>query len=360
MARVALAAFSVGFLLTAFGGTSGAAAPATAQRLEAANPTWSPDGKRIAFAYLGAPRGRVEVMSAADGSGKHASYSADSCCEPVLWAAGNRIAFVSNFELFSVDQGSGKPTKRFSGTPWFILSPNRETVALDDGCGCGHAPDSIALVSVRGGRPFVIARPKNTSDSIDGFSPDGTQLVFTRAPWNYNGNPKGRPAIMVENIHLRGAPVPLARSGLIGSSYVPSNAVWPQWSPDGKWIAYVAPGAKPKLELVSTAGGKSTVLASRFDAAAAYSWSPRSDRIALTVQATVKLANLVTVDLTGRKTVVSGSINWISDDSWDRPQWSPDGSKLVFMGLVGPNVPGRPPAGVWIVDADSKNLKRLA
>jgi Tol biopolymer transport system component len=44
----------------------------------------------------------------------------------------------------------------------------------------------------------------------------------------------------------------------------------------------------------------------------------------------------------------------------DRPQWSPDGSKLVFMGLVGRNVPGRPPAGVWVVDADGANLKRLA
>jgi Tol biopolymer transport system component len=357
---VALAALGVGLLLMACGGASRAAALSTTKRVEAANPAWSPDGTQIAFAYLGVPRGRVEVMSAADGSGKRARYSADSCCEPVLWAADNRIAFVSNFELFSIGKGSGNATKLFSGTPWFILAPNRETVALDDGCGCGHAPDSIALVSVRGGKPFVIARPKNTSDSINGFSPDGTQLVFTRAPWNYNGNPKGTRAIMVENIHLRGAPVPLARSGLIGSSHVPSNAVWPQWSPDGKWIAYVAPGTKPKLELVSTTGGKPTVLASRFDAAAGFSWSPRSDRIAFTARATVKLANLVTADLTGRQTVVSGSINWISDDGADRPQWSPDGSKLVFMGLVGPNVPGRPPAGVWIVDADGTNLKRLA
>lgn len=337
------------------------ALPANAATLpEAANPTWSADGTQIAYAELGVPNGSVRVMNAADGGGKRTLFTSDSCCEPVLWGAGNRIAFVANYQLFTVGRSGGKATKLFTNTPWFILSPNRETIALDSGCGCGHAPDSIVLMSVRGGKPFVIARPKNTSDSIDGFSPDGTQLVFTRAPWNYNGNPKGKPAIMVENIHLRGAPVPLARSGVIGSSYLPPSAVRPQWSPDGKWIVYVAPGAKPKLELVSTTGGKPTVLASKFDAAAAFSWSPRSDGIALTVQATVKLANLVTVDLKGRMTVVSGPINWVSDDSWDRPQWSPKGTKLVFMGLVGPNVPGRPPSGVWVVNADGSGLKRLA
>lgn len=352
MARVALAALGVGFLLTACGGASRAAL-ATTQRLEAANPTWSPDGTQIAFAYLGVPRGRVEVMSAADGSGKRARYAADSCCEPVLWAAGKRIAFVSNFELFSVHQEGGRPTKLFSGTPWFILSPNRETVALDDGCGCGHRPDSVALVNVRGGKPIVVSRLSNVTDEIDGFSPDGTELVFTRIPWNYNGNARGKPMLMVERLR-GGTPMPLARSGLIGSSFLPAGAAGPQWSPDGRRIAFLLDG---KLEAVGTTSGARTVLA-RAGTFASFAWSPTSTRIAYTVRA-VK-GKLTVVDLHGHRTVVSGAINWVSDDGRDRPQWSPDGSKLVFMGLVGPNVPGRPPAGVWIVDADGMNLKRLA
>ena len=326
--------------------------------LEAANPTWSADGTQIAFAYEGAPRQWLELMRASDGGSKHPAFvSRDGCCEPVLWAAGNRIAFIDNFEVSTVAATGGKRVKLFGSTPWFILSPNRETVALDDGCGCGHSPDSVALVAVRGGKPLVIRRPANTTDSVDGFSPDGMQLVFTRAPWNYNGNPKGKPMLMVESVR-GGTPVPLARSGLIGASSVPANAVWPQWSPDRKWIAFVAPGAKPKLEVVSTAGGTPTVLAPTLSGPSSFSWSPSSTRIAYSVYA--KLGELVTVDLVGNQTVVSGSVNWVSNDSWDRPQWSPDGTKLVFMGLVGPNVPGRPPAGIWVVNADGTGLKRLA
>lgn len=334
------------------------AAPAQASSpLEAANPTWSPDGAQIAFAYVGESRQWLEVMRATDGGGKHPAYvSRDGCCEPVLWAAGDRIAFIDNFEVSSVAATGGKPAKLFGSTPWFILSPNGQTIALDDGCGCGHSPDSVALVGVRGGKVLVVPRPKNTSDSIDGFSPDGTQLVFTRGPWNYNGNPKGKPMVIVESVH-GGTPVPLARSGLIGAAYLPAGAVAPQWSPDGKWIAFVVPGAKPNLDIVSTRGGTPTVLVSSFDGSS-FSWSPRSTRIAFGARAA--LGRLVTVDLQGTQVVVSGSVNWVSDDSWDRPQWSPDGTKLVFMGLVGPNVPGRPPAGIWVVDADGTGLKRLA
>ena len=320
---------------------------------EAANPTWSPDGAQIAFARLGVPLGRVEVMNA-DGSGKHALYSSrDGCCEPVLWGASGRIVFVDNFQLFSMLGSGGRQKKLFEGTPWFILSPNRETVAFDDGCGCGHAPDSIAFVGVRGGKPFVVPRPKKVTDEIDGFSPDGTELVFTRIPWNYNGNAKGKPVLMVERLH-GGAPTPLARSGLIGSAFLPARAAEPQWSPDGRRIAFVLDG---KLEVVSTRDGARTVLV-QGDSISSFAWSPTSARIAYTVRAAK--GKLVTVDLHGHRTVVSGAINWVSDNSADRPQWSPDGTKLVFMALVGPNVPGRPPAGVWVVNADGTGLKRVA
>jgi Tol biopolymer transport system component len=319
--------------------------------LQPANPTWTSGGTKIAYANLGGPDGQLVVMKP-DGTGKRVIYHADSCCEPVIGATGDRIVFVSNFQLYVIGAGGGTPTPlavspRFN-TPWFILSPSRETIAFDDGCGCGHSPDSVALVGIRAGsRPFVVPRPKDTSDSIDGFSPDGTQLVFTRGPWSPDGATRGRPLIMVQSVR-GGRAVPLARSGLIGSRYVPSNAVWPQWSPDGMWIAFVAPGSKPKLELVSTSDGVPRVLASDVDLSG-FSWSPDSLRIAYGFRGNP--GRLVTVDLRGTRTVVSGPVNWVSDDSWDRPQWSPDGTKLVFMAQGG---------GVWIVGVNGAGLHRVA
>ncbi len=178
-----LVALGVAFATTAF-------ASPVVRVPDAANPAWSPDGTQIAFAYL-SRAGPLETMRATDGGAKQTVYTTNNgCCEPILWAASGRIAFVSDYRLQSVSAAGGKPTQLFGDSPWFILSPNRATVAFD------------------------------ATDSIDGFSPDGTDLVFTRYPFA-NGEPVlGKPSLMAE--HVRGGtPVPLSRSALIGSSLLP-------------------------------------------------------------------------------------------------------------------------------------------
>jgi Tol biopolymer transport system component len=328
---------------------------------DATSPSWSPDGSEIAFAYLDWPQYRIVAASAVTGGSRRTLYSGrsvDGCCGPMRWAAGDRILFIANFTLTSLPANGGKPTRLFSSTPSFILSPNGETAAFDNGADQENAPDAIGLVDVRGGKPRPVPKPKNASDGADGFSPDGTELVFTRVPFPYRQclSPCGdRGRLMVEHLG-GGAPVPLSRSGLIGASALPANARQAQWSPNGHWIAFVR---NFKLEVVNTAGGTPRVLATPFGAN--FSWSPNSALIAYVGGSNHPTQHLMTVDPHGahRSNVLGSkrSLRYISEDSLDWPQWSPDGSKLVFMARTGS---GYPLTQIWIAGADGHGLTRIA
>jgi Tol biopolymer transport system component len=327
------------FVLATAGGTEGVVA------IEPANPSWSPDGSRIAFADLGGRRGRLEVMRTSDGRTAHNLYSSDTCCGPVAWAASGQVVFVDDFRLMSVTAVGGKPSELFRDSSWFILSPNRETVAFDDGCGCGHAPDAIGFGGARGGSPRLIAKPKNASDEIDGFSPDGTALVFTRYPFTDEPD-RNRPTLMVEEL-AGGSPVPLGRSGLIGAARLPRAADHAQWSPDGRWIAFVI---AQKLAIVSTSAAPPRVVVPSFGGGQSFSWSASSKQLAY-VAPNTRFGNLrlAAVDPHGNRTTLwTGPPYYQSSDSRIRPQWSPDGRKLVFAG-----------GGIWVVDATGHGLKRL-
>ena len=328
-----------------------------ARTTEHADPTWSPDGTQIAYTAGSSGRSRLVVATASGNVLRTLYSSADGCCDPIRWAAGNRIVFASNYHVMSVPSTGGKPITLTDQSDWYILSPDRGTVAFVDGCDCGHAPDAIGLVDARGGSPTIIPKPDNATDSIDGFSPDGTELVFTRYPFDK----AGPSTVMVASVKggMPG-PVALGSSGLIGAAHVPAGAERVQWSPDGKWIAFVR---NLRLEVVSTSGGTARVLATKFGAHA-FSWSPKSNRIAFDQSfgknpPAVSNSRLVTVDPRGRHRVVlwrDPALHYLSNFSIDWPQWSSDGSKLIFMAIRGP---GRPPAHIWVVGANGRGLKRI-
>ena len=159
---LAVVVFLVGVAVAA--GSASAGVPA--------NPTWSPTGSQIAFSDGAFPNRFLEVMRASDGGGKRQLYSSnDACCVPILWAAEGRIVFVDDYRLFRISVAGGAKRRLFGNTEWFILSPNRQTIAFQDGCGCPGAPDAVGLMGVSGGKPIIIPKPKAATDSIDGFSP---------------------------------------------------------------------------------------------------------------------------------------------------------------------------------------------
>jgi Tol biopolymer transport system component len=238
------------------------------------NPTWSPDGTQLAFAYTADASYRV-VTAPASGAGPIQTVweakNQDGCCDPMLWSrSSNRILFDSNFTLLSVPPGGAAPTRLAGNISWFTLSPNEETAAFDGPQ--DHSPSSIGLVNVTGGEPRLVPRPAAASDAVAGFSPDGTDLVFDREA---SFGSSSRSVLMVEELR-GGTPLPLGRSGLIGAARLPAAAVSPQWSPDGRWIAFEQLG---KLNVVSTNGSAvPRTLAGWLDGA--FSWSPTSKLLA--------------------------------------------------------------------------------
>ncbi len=197
----------------------------------------------------------------------------------------------------------------------------------------------------------LVPRPAQAGDAVAGFTPDGTELVLSRAA----GFGSGPPSFMVEHVG-GGTPVPLSRSGLIGASRLPAGSVYPQWSPDGRWLAYLHLG---KLEVVATSGAASAhAVAGWVDGA--FSWSPNSNLIACFCGPNREHIRLTTLNPGGTKRTIlwsNRSLHYTTEDTADLPQWSPDGSKLAFLARVGS---GYPPIQVWVVGADGTGLRRIA
>jgi Tol biopolymer transport system component len=383
------AALLVGLAVLAAGATSIGGAGAASHRAgkaalqNATSPSWSPDGKQIAFAYVGHGSYRIVRRSSRPGGAVRTVLvvANAACCSQLTWVPGGRI-FVdpAGGHLWSVDLHGGKRKPiDFSGTcrlspcspGGFILSPSREYAAVTttDG-GSVHSPEGIQLLKLNPRRaPVVVRTPFSgeNSDSVLAFSPDSKQLVY----WScQNYDPYYPPAACLPGLMAAripgGTPVPLAQSGIPGAARVPTD-VWPvQWSPDGRWIAFVEGPAYQghALEVVPTTGaGASRVLAtcSAPDFLSGLSWSPTSKLIAFDCTSPVDgSAQLMTVSPDG--THLTNLLNdrplayrGYYSRGEPTPQWSPDGSRLLFLahGI------GHRTVHVWTIRPNGHNLTRL-
>ena len=359
LARRGSCVLAVAVTAAVFAGVVASASPLPISTASS-DPIWSPNGNEIAFAE-GAATDRIVTTSAAGGVAPQTLYSVknlEGCCDPVLWSATGRILFDSNFRLMSVRANGGTPTTLATDISWFFLSPNGETAAFNGPA--GHSPSGIGIVNLSGGKPVLVPRPANVGDVVDGFSPDGTELIFTRFPF-VNGEFGSPSALMVEHVG-GGTPIPLNKSGLIGASRLPADALDPEWSPDGRWIAYIhliRKNGDNELNVVSTTGVSAPRTLAGW-ASSGFSWSPNSKLIACFCGPTNEHEHLTTINPQGTKRTIlwaNRSLHYSPEDSEELPQWSPDGSKLTFLARVGPPLN---PLEVWVVGADGTGLKRIA
>ena len=217
----------------------------------------------------------------------------------------------------------------------FFAEPGNRRVA--EGCECNHARDAVALVGVDGRGYRLVPKPKNATDELDGFSPDGTQLVFTRYPYAYDNPATNKPSLYAVSVR-GGVPVPLSKSALIGTSHLPVDADNIAWSRDGRWLSFFTPKG---LWLMNTSSGLAKLVVGVHGAGSPWSraiaWSPTSSELAYvgaypfgkrTKAGQPSVARLDIVTTGGaRRELWTSSLTYLTDTPGELPQWSPTGNR---------------------------------
>ncbi len=201
----------------------------------ARTPDVSPDGKLVAFSYLG----DVWVAEAVGGTARQVTTNPAHDLGPVFSPDGRWIAFSSNrhgsYNVFIVPLQGGPPRRlTFDSdndmvTGW---SPDGKQVLFASTRGVAFPPAfQLYAVPVEGG----MAHRVSADDGREGvYSPDGTRIAYTRGPgaWyrkGYRGSSNDDVWVCdADGAHNRQL-----------TNFDGQDAS-PMWSADGKWIYYVS------------------------------------------------------------------------------------------------------------------------
>jgi Tol biopolymer transport system component len=299
------------------------------------SPAWSSDGKRIVFSLWEKVVDAPSLwMVSADGTGLRKltlNRNQPDDEEEGRWMPDGRfIVFEANGQIFARPAAGRDAPVQLTNSPLNLASPR-------------PSADGKTIFAVgrtfRGAlsrfdsktRTFEPFLPGFSADQVD-FSPDGKWIAYVTYP---------------ERALWRSRVDGTERLQLTDAAMSP---VLPFWSPDGKSIAFTdaARGKLPRSYVISSAGGVPELLSPRSpDRLREASWFPDGIRVAVGVDAPRGDAHISILDrTTGDLTVVPGSQGMYS------PVVSPDGRHLLAMRME--------PISLVIYDLQTQRWDELA
>jgi Tol biopolymer transport system component len=314
------------------------------------SPSWSPDGRYIAYIRELPNNGATQPAITPRGESSPLQYSPTFRGVFLIPAIGGPERKLAESIVWHVQIGETAQYLAGGAHPALSWSPDGKWLAMKDGSST-DGQDSIYLLSVDSGEKHRLTfPPPHQGDGEPAFSPDGHRLAFNRV-FTF-----GVSEIFV--LALSDDLKPIGEPRQLTFKHIASNH--PTWTPDGREIVFASgpgtfenSGVPAEIWRVSASErGEPRRVVFAGEQGLNPALSVQGHHLAYTRRLTHQ--SVSRVDVAGQKAQEGSTADLISSPGSDEsPQYSPDGTRIVFISSRS----GAPE--VWVCNSDGSGAFQL-